>query len=478
MTTFDIKQFVSQTWDESIVPKVSEYIAIPNQSPDYDPEWATNGLQEKAIHLLLDWVHAQPLVGATVKLLEEPGKTPFMHINVAPTAGYKGDGHILMYGHMDKQPPMLPWAEGLDPYIPVLRDGKLYGRGGADDGYAVFAAVTSIVALQKAGIPHAHITVVIEAAEESGSDDLPHWIDKIRGDIGDIDLVLCLDSGAATYDRLWLTNSLRGTMNVVLKIETLTVAMHSGLGGGVVPDVNRILRVLLDRLEDSATGEIKVKSMHVPLPESARVCLEALNDIPRADFMKQYPFLPGVHAEPDGTNADLTRRTTWMPSITLVGYDGVPEVAKGGNVLRTAVSVKLSCRLPPGASPAAVGKEIKALLEADVPHGAHVTVTLSTGASAGWTPKELQPWLVQSLNKSSTEVWGKGFGAYGIGGAIPFMTMLGEMFPRAQFVVTGVLGPESNAHGPNEFLHVDFGKGVTRCVIATLRDHAMATATA
>jgi len=466
------RSFINELWDASIVPTLAKYIAIPNLSPHYDPEWATNGHQERAMALLVDWVSQHKPAAATYELFSENGRTPFLAIDVPPTTAGKG-GHVLMYGHMDKQPPMLPWAEGLGPCIPVIRDGKLYGRGGADDGYAVFAAIASVLALQRQNVAHGHITIVIEACEESGSTDLPYWIEKTKDRYGPVDLVVCLDSGAAAYDRMWLTDSLRGVCSVKLTVQTTKESIHSGLGGGVVPDPLRIVRILLNRIEDTDTGDIKLPSLNVRIPETVAANLVPFRAVPHGEFMKQFPFLDGVRA-PSNDHVDLMLRTSWKPSMTVIGYDGAPETAKGGNVIRTDTSVKISIRLPPTAVADDVRREVQEVLERDPPCNARVAVEVSP-VMAGWCAPPLEKWLHDAATEASKEEFnGNTFGAYGIGGSIPFMAMLGRMFPQAQFVVTGVLGPESNAHGPNEFLHIDFGKGITRCVSTIVRRHCEA----
>jgi acetylornithine deacetylase/succinyl-diaminopimelate desuccinylase-like protein len=472
----DAKQFLSEQWDQSVVPVLTEYIKIPNQSPEFDPEWETNGLLLKAMHLLVDWAKQQPLQGVTFELLEEKGRTPFLYMDVAPFDGTKPTPTsdekqpvVLMYGHMDKQPPLEPWAEGLGPYKPVLKNGRLYGRGGADDGYAICASMLSLIAVQKQGKPHTRTCIVIEASEESSETDLDYWIEKLKPRFGNVTLVVCLDSGALTYDRMWLTSSLRGVTSLFVKAEMLTEGIHSGIGGGAVCDTFRLQRMLLDRIEDSATGEVKVPEAHCTIPDSVRRHMAALNEIPYDEFIAQYPLVKGGKPEP-GDNIELALRTTWMPSVTVTGAGGLPALEHAGNVLRPSTSLKLSLRMPPLVKCSEAATAFKAKLLKDPPYGAHVEVT-GDDAYDGWAAPQLEPWLEQCLTQASVEAFGKPFASVGLGGSIPFMGMLGEMFPQAQFVVTGVLGPHSNAHGPNEFLDVAFGKGINLCVTRVISAH-------
>uniref|UniRef100_A0A7S1R526 Peptidase M20 dimerisation domain-containing protein n=1 Tax=Neobodo designis TaxID=312471 RepID=A0A7S1R526_NEODS len=464
-----INDFVGGKWDAEVVPTLSEYIKVPNLSPMFDPDFATNGLQEKAFALLIDWLKQQPVKGMKYELLEEQGKPPFLCIEIdgtVPTAKT-----LLMYGHMDKQPPLRPWAEGLDPYEPVIRDGKLYGRAGADDGYAIFASVLSVMALQREGIPHSRVCIIIEADEESGSSSLKGWIEKTKDRLGDVDLVITLDSGSCSYDQLWVTTSLRGVAIVSVECSTLYEGMHSGIAGGVVPDTTRILRHQLDNVEDSRTGDIKVAECHCEIPAAIREGgYASLEKLGFDAFLAQFPFQQGVKAENTTSVADLAIRNFWKPSLTIVGVDGLPSVADGGNVLRQLTRFKLSIRLPPNVDGAVAAKAVAAALERDPPNGVTVKATVM-GFANGWASPPISPWLMESLNTGSQQVFQKPAALLGLAGTIPFLGMLGEMFPQAQFVISGVLGPQSNAHGPNEFLHIGFGKGVNGCMARVVADH-------
>ena len=165
---------------------------------------------------------------------------------------------------MDKQPEFTGWADGLSPWEPVLRDGKLYGRGGADDGYAVFSSLTALRLLQEQKIPHARCVVLIEACEESGSYDLPHYVERLADRIGSPTLVVCLDAECGNYDQLWCTTSLRGNLVGDLVIEGLTEGIHSGAGTGIAPSVFRIARTLLARVESDVNGDLLIEELTVP----------------------------------------------------------------------------------------------------------------------------------------------------------------------------------------------------------------------
>jgi acetylornithine deacetylase/succinyl-diaminopimelate desuccinylase-like protein len=161
---------------------------------------------------------------------------------------------------------------------------------------------------------------------------------------------------------------------------------------------------------------------------------------------------------------------TWRPALSITGIDGVPSLSDAGNVLRPMTAAKISLRIPPGVDADHATASLKEILERDPPYGASVTFKGEMGAD-GWAAPDLSPWLETATDEASRTFFGKPAMYMGEGGSIPFMGMLGERFPEAQFLITGVLGPGSNAHGPNEFLDIPTGKRLTACVARVLEDH-------
>jgi acetylornithine deacetylase/succinyl-diaminopimelate desuccinylase-like protein len=461
------KTFIDRTWDAEVIPELTRYIRIPNKSPAFDPDWAAHGHMDAAVAQFEAWARGKiaGIDGAALEVVRLEERTPVIFIELP------GDGEdtVLLYGHLDKQPEMVGWAEGLGPWAPVLKDGKLYGRGGADDGYAIFGALTAILALRDQGVNHARCTILIEADEESGSTDLPAYVEHLAARIGTPSLVVCLDSGCGDYEHLWLTTSLRGMAGGALRVQVLTEGVHSGMASGVVPSSFRILRSLLSRIEDEATGEFRVPEFYVQIPPGriaeAKAAAASLGD----QVKDSYPFLPGMRAMADDP-AELILNRTWRPTLSITGLEGAPAIVDAGNVLRPLTAAKLSVRLPPTLDAEAANRKLKALLEADPPYGAKVTFE-PEAAGAGWNAPPLAPWLRVAIDKASRAAFGQDAALTGEGGSIPFMGMLGEKFPDAQFMITGVLGPHSNAHGPNEFLHIGMGKAVTLAVAQVLADH-------
>jgi len=461
--------FVESTWNESIVPALTEYIRIPNKSPAYDAEWESHGHMDKAVKLIEGWCRSREIEGMKLEVVRLPKRTPVIFMEIPATNGNSKDT-ALLYGHLDKQPEMTGWNAGLGPWEPVMKGDKLYGRGGADDGYAAFASLTAIGALKKQKIPHARMVVLIEACEESGSYDLPFYIDHLEERIGDVSLVVCLDSGCGNYDQMWSTTSLRGLAAGTLTVEVLREGVHSGSASGIVPSSFRVIRSLLSRLEDEKTGKITLKELNVDIPtqrlQQAKATAGVLGDL----IWKEFPWSTGT--KPMATdNTDLILNRTWRPTLSIVGASGMPEPKDAGNVLRPKTTVKVSVRVPPTGDPAAATKAMTELFTKDPPYGAKVTFEPESSAS-GWNAPELAPWLEKATADASKTYFGKEAMYMGEGGTIPFMGMLGKKFPKAQFLITGVLGPASNAHGPNEFLHIPTGKKLTSCVASVLEEHS------
>ena len=473
-----LRDFSTRRWDEAIVPALTDYIAIPAKSPMFDADWAAHGHIERVVRDAAAWVEARKLPGLTLEVLRLPGRTPVIFFEIESTKAGSTDT-VVMYGHLDKQPEFTGWRNDLGPWTPKYVDGLLYGRGGADDGYAVYAAITAVEALKAQGLPHPRIVGLVETCEESGSHDLPPYLDALRTRLGSVSLVVCLDSGAGNYDQLWLTTSLRGMVSGVLKVEILTEGIHSGDASGVVPSSFRILRQVLDRLEDSATGRLLPEVFHCALPADRLQQIRQAAAILGDQTWKTFPWACGA----DGT-ATLPTTTdpvealinrSWRPTLSVTGVDGFPAMASAGNVLRPYTAFKLSLRLPPLVDGHQASMTLKALLEDNAPYNARVTFHADGRAGAlganGWNAPTLAPWLESALNTASLAHFGAPVGYIGQGGTIPLMSMLQQGFPAAQMMVCGVLGPKSNAHGPNEFLHVPYAQRLTAAVAQVMAAH-------
>jgi acetylornithine deacetylase/succinyl-diaminopimelate desuccinylase-like protein len=468
-----LNSFAADLWEREITPALVDYIRIPAKSPAFDPDWAKSGFIDQAVEHMAGWAREKikALPGTTLEIVRLEGRTPVILIeSPGNLEGGEIDDTVLLYGHLDKQPEMVGWSEGLGPWEPVIRGDKLYGRGGADDGYAIYASVTALLALQAQGVKRARCVVLIEACEESGSPDLPFYVDHLAGRIGAPSLVICLDSGCGNYDQLWLTTSLRGMTGGRLTVEVLSEGVHSGDASGVVPDSFRIARALLSRVEDAATGAVLPKICSVEIPadrvRQAKVAGQALGE----EAWRKFPWAGGTEP-PTRDITELVLNRTWRPQLTVIGAGGLPQPGDAGNVLRPSTTLALSLRLPPTADAAAAERAFSEAFTADPPQGAVVTYK-SAGAASGWNAPPLAPWLEAAVQRASQATFGREAALMGEGGSIPFIGMLGEKFPAAQFVITGVLGPHSNAHGPNEFIHLPTGRKVTAAAALILADHA------
>ena len=460
---------VSQAWDGDILRQLTDYIQIPAKSPSFDAQWAEHGHLEAVLRNAAQWVEAQKVAGLQLDIIRLPGRTPVMFFDIPATLA-NAQQTVLMYGHMDKQPEFSGWRNDLGPWTPKYEEGKLYGRGGADDGYAVYASIAAVQALKNQNTPHPRIVGLIETCEESGSYDLLPYVDALRPRLGDVGLVICLDSGAGNYDQLWLTTSLRGMASGTLKVEVLTEGIHSGDASGLVPSSFRIMRQVLDRLEDSATGRLLPASFHCEVPADRLAQAQATAAILGEEVYKRFPW---AHYDCGGSTAFALPTTTdplqallnrtWTPTLSVTGAEGFPALKDAGNVLRPYTAFKLSLRLPPLVDAASAVQEMKALLEDNAPYQARVTFE-SGGGATGWNAPSTTPWFESALNAASKAHFGAPVGYIGQGGTIPLMNMLSQGFPTAQMMVCGVLGPKSNAHGPNEFLHVPYAKRLTAAV--------------
>jgi acetylornithine deacetylase/succinyl-diaminopimelate desuccinylase-like protein len=461
-----LRKFIDRQWNDSILERLQEYVRIPNKSPMFDPDWEAHGHMDAAVELMAKWCRAQAIPGMTVEVQRPPGRTPLLVVDIP---GELPDC-VLLYGHLDKQPEFTGWLPGLSPWEPVIRDGKLYGRGGADDGYACFSSIAAVAALKAQRVPLARCIVLIEASEESGSTDLPAHLEALGARLGDPSLVICLDAECGNYDQLWCTTSLRGNLVGKLQVRVLTEGVHSGMATGIAPTPFRIIEQLLARLENPITGDLLLDELQADIPADRLTQIAAAAKVLGNEVAEKIPLANGVRAISNDP-AELLIGSSWRATLAVTGADGLPSVLAGGNVLLPEIALKLSLRLPPTCDAARAARAIKETLERDPPYNAQVTFE-SGAATGGWNAPALAPWLENSMERASRQIFERDPVYIGVGGTIPFMGMLGERFPKTQFFITGVLGPHANAHGPNEFLHIAYARHLTACVSFVLADHA------
>lgn len=473
-----LQEKVNEKWDEDITPALVEFIKVPAKSPAFDTNWAKNGYLDQVVNDAVVWVKAQQVQGLTIEVLQlnhsdGSPRTPVIYFEI-PAFNSNADKAVLMYGHLDKQPESSGWEIGPGPWEPAIINNRLYGRGGADDGYAIYTSVGMVKVLQQMGASHPRIVGLIETCEESGSFDLPPYFDLMRERIGDVSMVVCMDSGAGDYKRLWLTSSLRGLVAGELTVQVGTQGVHSGEASGVMPSSMRVMRQLLERIEDVHTGQMLLPSMQVEVPAKR---LEETKDFAKVlgeEVVRSLPWAKGQDGEPvhamagDAYEAMLNR--TWRATLSITGVDGIPALSSAGNVLRTHTSLTLSVRLPPTVNADEAALEMKEILEANAPYNSYVSFDVKT-TGLGWSLGSFEPWLQDAIDQASTSFYGQPCGYFGMGGSIPLINMLQTNFPAAQMIVCGVLGPGSNAHGPDEFLDLGYAKKLTACVAMMLAAH-------
>ncbi|GAA4538131.1 M20/M25/M40 family metallo-hydrolase [Amycolatopsis samaneae] len=466
-----VRESVVSAWTNDVVPSLSGLVEIPALSPAFDADWATTKHLAAAVDHVRAWIAGRGLPGAKLEVVELPGRSPLLFVDVPATPGATDKGTVLLYGHLDKQPPVGGWSEGLGPWTPVLRDGRLYGRGAVDDGYSGYAATTALEAVHAAGGEHARAVLLLETGEESGSPDLPAYLEHLKEKLGAVSLVVCLDAGGSDYERLWLVNSLRGMLHLDVTVRLLGAAQHSGLASGVVASSFRVLRQLLDRIEDSATGEIKLPELKVEIPANRRGEAKDVVEVSPGTLRGMFP-LAGDATTVTDDELELLLNQSWRPTLSIIGADGLPKPPEAGNVLRESTTLTLSFRLPPTADASAALAAVRRALTTDVPYGAQVELSEHAQAENGWNAPDEAPWLSEALRRVSDEVFGRPHRSVGMGGSIPFMGLLGEKYPDAQFVVTGACGTDSNIHVPDEWLNLDYAQQVTQAIAHILDAHA------
>ena len=464
-----LAEFIYKKWDDSIIPELENYIRIPNKSPNFDPDWEKHGYMDEAVELMVKWCKQQTIKGMQVSVKKLEGRTPLIYIEI-PAFNSTSNETILLYGHLDKQPEFDGWDDDLSPWVPKIKDGKLYGRGGADDGYALYGSLTAILALQEHGGSHARCVVIIEACEESGSFDLPFYLDLIEENLGTPSLVVCLDAECGNYDQLWCTTSLRGNLIGTLRVDVLTEGVHSGAASGIVASSFRVIRELLDRVENSETGDILVEELKCEVPQQRLDQAKKASTVVGDGVHEKLPF-SGTMLPVSDDNLELVLNNTWRPTLSVTGAEGLPDRLNAGNVLRPFTEIKISFRLPPLVEGHIAAAKVKEVFETNVPYGATSKFTVMS-KETGWSAPETAPWLETAMQEASIEYFNADSMYMGTGGTIPFMNMLGTKYAGVQFLVTGLLGPKSNAHGPNEFLHIATGKKLTACVAHVLQRHS------
>ena len=452
---------IDEKWDDWYVKGLSDFIRVPNLSPNYDAEFLTNGKIEEAMELVDNYINQLQIEGLSKKVFQPEGSCPLVVYVVEPTHG--SEKNVMLYGHLDKQPWMDGWAEGLAPTEPVIRGEYLYGRGGADDGYAPFSCMLAIKNLQLQGVKLPRCALVLETEEESGSANLLTLLDLAKDFIGRPDFCFCMDSGAFNYDQLWCTSSLRGINIVDLKVDFGKSGYHSGEVGGIIPETFRIVRELLNRVDDPTTGRVH-DDFQVQIPQWAQDEARFMADLSGATMHNKYDYHEGCQPMDADNLPEMYLNNTWRANLSITGAAGLPDTSIAGNVVRASTQVRLSLRLPPSANPVETEAKLIQKLTTNVPYNAKVEA-VGGHTGQGWCMKDMEPWLNGAIKKAGSDFFdGRDTGTYGMGGSIPFLAELDKMYPSTFILALGLIGPKANAHAPNECINLTFAKKLTKAL--------------
>ena len=464
METKSLKKYVEKQFTTNVLPNLMNFIRIPNLSPFFDPNWDTNGLLLKAANLIVSYANSLNIKNAEINLLQDSPYTPLIFIDV-PASRPNDQRTVLFYAHYDKQPHGKGWDEDKSPVDPVIIDGRLYGRGSSDDGYALFSILTVIKACQDYNCPLPRICCIFEGAEESRDTDLKYYFNKLMPVLGqNIVAFIPLDSGCSDYNRLWITNSLRGYMDFDINITTLERESHYGPeASGVIAENLFLLRKIYDGIIDSTNGEFKLEEFKVnEIPQIIQEQMDKEVEVFGDEFIKTIPLYDGVSPLKNDVK-ELMINNRWKPTINILGVDNCPKKEEGGFGIYPSIKVHLSIRVPPLVDKDKAIESLKNALSANTYFGAQVSLgyyEFGEGAVMG----NMANRTIKILNTASKEFFGNESIFSGGGGSIPFITYFQSFYPNADILCTGILGADSHEHGPNENLNIDACKKMI-CVL-------------
>ena len=453
-----LKKYVDKQFILNTLPNLMNFIRIPNLSPLYDDDWNTNGLLLKAANLIISFAKSLELKNAEINLLQDKGYTPLIFIDI-PASRINDTRTILFYAHYDKQPHGEGWDEDKSPINPVIIDGHLYGRGSADDGYALFSILTAIKTCQDYNCPMPRICCIFEGAEESTDAHLTYYFNKLMPVLGNnIIVFIPLDSGCSDYNHLWITNSLRGFCDFEINIETLENECHYGPeASGIIAENMFLIRKIFDGILDSTNGEVKLKEFHVDkIPEIIDEQMNKEIEVVGDDFIKNIPLYEGV--SPLSTDVrQLMINSRWKPTCNILGIDNCPKISDNGFGINPTMKVRMSMRIPPGIDINKAIESFKTALSENTYFGAKVSLA-SYDFGEGAVFANMSNKCKTILNKASLEFFENEGLFMGGAGSIPFITYFQSKYPKSDIICTGILGNDSNEHGPNENLNIDAAK--------------------
>ena len=466
MDTELLKKYVDKQFTLNILPNLMNFIRIPNLSPLFDPNWKTNGYLFKAANLIVSYAKSLNIKNAEINLLQDSGHTPMVFIEI-PASRKNDNRTVIFYGHYDKQPYGTGWDKDKSPTNPVIVDGRLYGRGSADDGYASFSILTAIKTCQEFNCLMPRICCLFEGAEESTDADLKYYFDKLIPILGDnVVAFIPLDSGCPDYDRLWMANSLRGIVDIDVNIQTLDQESHYGPeASGIIAENLFLMRKIYDGLVDSTNGEFKLEEFKIAEDKIPAIVMEQMQkeiEIVGDNFIKNIPLYEGV--SPLKTDVkELMINNRWKPSCFILGIDNCPKTEDRGFGVSSGINVRMSIRIPPTVDKNKAIEALKKALSDNIYFGAQVKLGyLDYGE--GVLLANMSNKVKNILNKASLEFFGNESVFTGVGGSIPFIGYFQSKYPNTDIICTGIVGSDSHEHGPNENLNIEACKKMV-CVL-------------
>ena len=452
-------KYIEKIFTSHLLPYLMNFIRIPNLSPLFDPDWNNNGLLLKAANLIISYANSLELKNAEINLIHDKGRTPLVFIDI-PSSRKNDTRKILLYGHFDKQPWGKGWDEDKSPTNPVIIDGHLYGRGSVDDGYASFSILTAIKACQDHNCPLPRICLIVEGAEESTDEDLNYYFNKLLPILGEnVIAFIPLDSGSSDYNRLWITNSLRGFAEFNLNIQTLYQNSNYGPeASGRIAENLFVLRKSLENIMNTSTGEILIDEFYAKeIPKTIEEQIDKEVEIVKDTFFDNIPLYDGVTPLKNFDVKENIINNRWKPCLSILGIDNCPQKNENGFDVKNCIRVRISIRIPPTVNGKNAMEAFKKVITNNNYFGAQIEVGQSS-IDDGWNLSNFSEKAKNILNKASLEFFGNEVAFKGVGGSIPFITNFQKKYPNADVICTGICGNESNEHGPNENLNIEVCK--------------------
>jgi acetylornithine deacetylase/succinyl-diaminopimelate desuccinylase-like protein len=464
MDTNSLKKYIEKQFTINVLPNLMNFIRIPNLSPLFDPNWNKNGLLLKAANLIVSYAKSLNIKNAEINLLQDSPYTPLIFIDI-PASRQNDERTILFYAHYDKQPYGTGWDEDKSPTNPVIIDGHLYGRGSADDGYASFSILTAIKTCQEYNCPMPRICCIFEGAEESRDVDLKYYFNKLIPVLGqNIIAFIPLDAGCSDYNRLWMTNSLRGYFDFDVNIETLQQESHYGPeASGIIAENLFLVRKLYDGIIDSTNGEFKLEEFKVDqIPAIIEEQMQKEIEVVGEDYIKNIPLYDGVSPLKSDVR-ELMINNRWKPTCNILGMDNCPKMEDRGFGVNPSIKVHFSMRVPPLINKDKAIDALKIALTSSTFFGAKVSLGYYEFGE-GTVLANMTNRTKNVLNKASLEFFGNEMIFNGGGGSIPFITYFQSFYPNTDIICSGILGTDSHEHGPNENLNIEACKKMI-CVL-------------